>query len=51
MTTNDDKERLVTITEQGNFGLGIGNVTDQKEREELKKRLNEMQDKTDRRNK
>lgn len=38
-----DDEQLVTITEQGNYGLGIGNVTDEKEREELKRRLNEMQ--------
>ena len=38
-----DDEQLVTITEQGNYGLGIGNVTNEKEREELKKRLNEMQ--------
>ena len=39
-----DDEKLVTITEQGNYGLGIGNVTDEKEREELRRRLNEMQD-------
>lgn len=38
-----DDEQLVTITEQGNYGLGVGNVTDEKEREELKRRLNEMQ--------
>lgn len=41
-----DDEQLVTITEQGNYGLGIGQVTDDKEREELKKRLNEMQQQT-----
>lgn len=41
-----DDEKLVTITEQGNYGLGIGNVTDTKEREELKRRLNEMQQQT-----
>lgn len=41
-----DDEQLVTITEQGNYGLGIGQVTDEKEREELKKRLNEMQQQT-----
>ena len=44
MYKND--EQLVTITEQGNYGLGIGNVTDEKEREELKRRLNEMQEQT-----
>lgn len=38
-----DDEQLVTITEQGNYGLGIGNVTDEKERQELQRRLNEMQ--------
>lgn len=41
-----DDEQLVTITEQGNYGLGIGQVTDEKEREELKKRLNEIQQQT-----
>lgn len=45
MINND--ENLVTITEQGNLGLGIGQVKDDKEREALKKRLNEMQEKTD----
>lgn len=41
-----DDEQLVTITEQGNYGLGIGNVTDEKEREDLRRRLNEMQEQT-----
>ena len=42
-----DNENLVTITEQGNFGLGIGQVTNEKQREELRKRLNELQSQSD----
>ena len=41
-----DDEQLATITEHGNYGLGIGNVTDEKEREDLRRRLNEMQEQT-----
>ena len=42
----NQQEQLVTLTEQGNYGLGIGNVTDPKEREEVRTRLNEMKRQT-----
>ena len=41
-----DQEQLVTLTEQGNYGLGVGQVTDPKEREEVKRRLEEMKKQT-----
>jgi len=43
MSNNDttNKEQLCTITEQGSYGLGANEV-DEKEREELKKRLQEQ---------
>lgn len=37
-----DEGQVCALTEQGNFGLGAHKVTDDKEQEELKKRLNEM---------
>lgn len=43
----NDQERLVTITEQGNFGLGIGEVTNEDEKKALRKRLDEMMKKPD----
>jgi hypothetical protein len=39
---NKNKEQLCTITEQGSYGLGANEVEDEKEREELKKRLQEQ---------
>lgn len=41
-----DKEHLVTLTEQGNYGLGVGHVTDPKEKEEVRRRLEEMKKQT-----
>ena len=43
---DDNKENYVTLTEQGNYGLGVGHVTDAKEREEVRKRLEEMKKQT-----
>lgn len=40
--TQHDEGQVCALTEQGNFGLGAHKVTDDKEREDLKRRLNEM---------
>lgn len=42
-----EQDKFFTITEQGNFGLGVGEVTDEKERQMLKQRLNEMHKQSD----
>ena len=45
-----DQEQLVSLTEQGDLGLGVHPVNDKKEREELQRRLNEMQQQTTQQN-
>lgn len=42
----DNQEQLVSLTEQGDLGLGVHPVNDKKEREDLQRRLNEMQQQT-----
>lgn len=37
-----ENEQFVTLTEQGNFGLGIGYINDQKEKQQVKEQLNEV---------
>lgn len=37
-------ENLVALTEQGDLGLGVHRVSDEKERADLQRRLNEMQE-------
>ena len=40
--TQHDEGQVCALTEQGNFGLGAHEVTDEKERADLKRRLDEM---------
>lgn len=46
----NNEEVFATITEQGNYGLGIGKVEDEKERQEVQRRLDEMQKQTKKQN-
>lgn len=46
----NNEEIFATITEQGNYGLGIGKVTEEKERQEVQRRLDEMKKQTEKKN-
>lgn len=37
---NNDEEKIVSLTEQGNFGLGIQEITDKKDKEQIKENMN-----------
>lgn len=36
---NNDEEKIVSLTEQGNFGLGIQEITDEKDKEQIKENI------------
>ena len=38
-TAYDEQENFVTLTEQGNFGLGVGNVTEKEEKKYVSDQL------------
>ena len=40
----NDEGTVCALTEQGDLGLGVHKPTDAKEREDLKRRLNEMEE-------
>lgn len=40
-----ENEEFVTLTEQGNFGLGIGHIKDQDEKNRVKEQLEQMEKK------
>lgn len=40
MFKEDNNEQFVTLTEQGNFGLGIGHIKDEEEKKRVKQQLN-----------
>lgn len=42
MKEYSNKEKLVTITEQGDFGLGLGEVTKEEELNMLQQKLKNM---------
>lgn len=46
MLQNDNQGTLCALTEQGDLGLGVHAVENEKERADLKRRLNEMQNQT-----
>lgn len=40
MFKEDNNEQFATLTEQGNFGLGIGHIKDEEEKKRVKQQLN-----------
>lgn len=35
----ENKEKLVSLTEQGDFGLGMQEITDEKEKQQIKENM------------
>lgn len=42
MFNQDNNEQFVTLTEQGNFGLGIGHITNEEEKNKVKYQINKQ---------